>query len=42
MEFQVANNELFGKYLKVLKVETINEDKNVMHLRGGFFDQQKR
>jgi len=38
IELQIANNELFSKYLKLLKVETHNADRPLMHLRGGFYD----
>ena len=42
IELSIANHELFSKYLKLLKVETHNTDKPMMHLRGGYYDQQKR
>lgn len=42
VEIQVANGELFGKYLKMLKLETPASDKSMLHLRGGFYDSQKR
>jgi hypothetical protein len=42
IEMQVANFELYNKYLKVLKVETTHTDRNVLHLRGGYFDHQKK
>jgi hypothetical protein len=38
IEFQIANNELFTKYLKLMKIETSNADRPVLHLRGGFYD----
>jgi hypothetical protein len=38
IELQIANHELFSKYLKLLKVETHNVDRPLMHLRGGFYD----
>lgn len=42
IELSIANNDLFSKYLKLLKVETHNADRVMMHLRGGYYDQQKR
>ncbi len=42
VELNIANNELFSKYLKLLKIETHNKDRNIMHLRGGYYDSQKR
>jgi hypothetical protein len=42
IEMSVANHELFSKYLKLLKIESHNTDRPMIHLRGGFYDQQKR
>lgn len=43
IELSLSNVELFNKYLHFLKIETPNiPDSNMLHLRGGFYDQSKR
>ena len=42
VELQIASHDLFTKYLKLLKVETTHTDRPTMHLKGGFYDSQKR
>lgn len=37
-ELAIGNTDLFGKYLKLFKVETVSSDKPLMHVRGGFYD----
>jgi hypothetical protein len=42
VELQIASHDLFTKYLKLLKIETMHSDRPTMHLKGGFYDSSKR
>lgn len=43
VELQILNTELFNKCLRVYRIERLDsqntdDDNNVIHLRGGFYD----